>query len=273
MSKLIVTVNSYFHMESLVDKDIYGIILYIEKLSVNSSFYINIDDIEKIDLKGKKLFLCMNKIMHNDDLVVVKETLLKLKDINCKILFYDIGVYNIALELGLVDKLVIFQDHLNTSILSNNFYYDLGIKGSYISSDITKDELLEIKNNSKMEIYFTFYGYVPIFYSRRYLIKNYLKFINGEDYVGKYSIISDTGVEYPISEEEYGTTIYSSKPVNLINYLDDCCCIDYVVMNSNNIEDLEFNLMVDRFINRDKISDCYVGFFNTKTVFKVKNSE
>ena len=72
-----------------------------------------------------------------------------------------------------------------------------------------------------MEIYFTGYGYLPIFYSRRYLVKNYLKFINKEDSIGKYSIVSDMGVEYPISEEEFGTTIYSQEPVNLINYLDE----------------------------------------------------
>ena len=42
MSKLLVTANSFKHLNELLDKDIYGIILYIDKLSVNSSFYIKI---------------------------------------------------------------------------------------------------------------------------------------------------------------------------------------------------------------------------------------
>jgi hypothetical protein len=46
MSKLIVSGNSFNHVDRLVDKDIYGIMLYIDKLSVNSSFYIDVDDIE-----------------------------------------------------------------------------------------------------------------------------------------------------------------------------------------------------------------------------------
>ena len=273
MSKLIVTANSFEHLEQLIDRDIYGIMLHVDKLSVNSSFYIKIDDIDRIDLKDKKIYLCMNKIMHNRDLDIVRDALIRLKERDVKILFYDMAVYNISKELGMVDKLVIYQDHLNASILSNKFYYDLGITGSYVTSDITKDELLEIKNNSKMEIFFTGYGYVPIFYSRRYLIKNYLKFIDKEDMVGKYSIVSDMGIEYPICEEEYGTTIYSEKAVNLINYLSDIEVIDYIVMNSNGINDNEFNLMVDKFINKDSIDDCYIGFFNTKTIFKVKNNE
>lgn len=272
MSKLIVTFNSLEHIDELIKKDIYGVMLYIDKLSVNSSFYIKIDDLSKINFGNKKLFLVINKIMHNDDLELVRESLNKLKDKDVKIFFYDMAVFNIASQLGMVDKLVIYQDHLNASIQSNKFYYDLGIMGSYITSDITGEELLEIKDNSNMELYFTVYGYLPIFYSRRYLITNYLKFISKEDISGEYSIVSDAGVSYPISEEDYGTTIYTDKPVNLINYIDELNNVDYIVMNSNGIDNNEFSLMVDKFINKDKIDECYLGFYNTKTIFRVKGN-
>ena len=272
MSKLIVTVNSFKQLERLIDKDIYGVMLYIDKLSVNSSFYISIDDIKNIDFKDKKIYLVMNKIMHNNEIAMVRYNLFKLKDMDVKVMFYDIGVYNIACELGMVDKLVIYQDHLNASIGSNKFYYDLGITGSYITSDITGEELLEIKNNSKMDIYFMGNGYAPIFFSRRYLVRNYLKFIDKEDMVGKYKIVSDMGSEYPIMEEEYGTTIYSQYVVNLINYLDELDEIDYIIMNGNMIDDNEYELMIDKFINKDKIDDSYLGFYNTKTIFKVKGN-
>lgn len=272
MSKFVVTVNSLKHIDELLVKDIYGVMLYIDKLSVNSTFYISLDELKKIDFKNKKVFLVMNKIMHNSDLDMVRYTLSKIKDMDVKILFYDMSIYNICRELDILDKLVIYQDHLNASIQSNNFYYDLGISGSYVTSDITGSELLEIKNNGKMDIYFTVYGYLPIFYSRRYLVKNYLKFIDREDAVGKYSIVSDMGCEYPICEEEYGTTIYSQEPVNLINYLDELDGIDYLIMNSNGVDNSEFNKMVDKFINREKILDCYAGFYNTKTIFRVKGN-
>ena len=36
--------------------------------------------------------LKINKIMHNDDLDNVRDTLLNLKDIDCKILFYDMSI-------------------------------------------------------------------------------------------------------------------------------------------------------------------------------------
>ena len=268
--KLIVSASSYDQINTLVNKDIYGIIVSVNKLSVNDSFYIDVDEIDKIDFKDKKVFISLNKIMHNSDLEYLRRVINKIKNKDIKIIFYDMAVYNIARAYNILDKLIICQDHLNASVLSNNFYYNIGIKGSYITSDITGNELNEIKNNTKMDIYFMAYGYAPIFYSRRYLITNYLKYIKSNDKSKKYELLSDTGEIYPISEEAYGTTIYSPKPINLINHLDELKNIDYLVLRSNMIDDAEFNRMVDSYIKKDKVKDEYIGFFDKKTIYRVK---
>ena len=268
--KLICSVNSKKHLNSLIKKKIDGVILYIDKLSVNSANYFDISILDEVEFGDKEVFICLNKIMHNNDLAYLREIMNKLKDRNVKILFYDMAVYNIAREYDMVDKLVIYQDHLNVSTLSNNFYYKLGIKTSFIASDITGEEVLEIKKNSKIKVMFLGYGYAPIFYSRRYLIRNYLTYINDNNNYQKYEILSDTGNKYPIREEEYGTTIYTEHPINLINHLNELEDIDYLVMQSNMIPDGEFNKMVDKFIKRGKVKGEYIGFFNTKTIYKVK---
>ena len=268
--KLIASANSMEHLNSLIKKDIDGVILSIDKLSVNDSFYIDVDALDEIEFNGKEIFVSLNKLMHNSDLDYLRKVLFKLKDKNVRILFYDMAVYNIAREYDMVDKLVICQDHLNASVLSNKFYLKRGIKASYITSDITKEELLEIKDKSGMEIFFLGYGYAPIFYSRRYLVSNYLKYINESDKGNNYQIVSDTDVTYPIEEEEFGTTIYTEKPINLINYLEDLKDIDYLVLKSNKIDMDEFNKMVDKFINREHVDNDYIGFFNKKTIYRVK---
>lgn len=273
MSKLICTGNSVSDIEKLLLKDINGIILYIDKLSVNSSFYMDIDDIDKIECGDKELFICMNKLMHNKDIDYLRECLLKVRDKNLHILFYDMAVYNIARELGIEDKLVIYQDHLNASILSNRFYNRLGIKYSFITSDITMEELLLIKRNVDSKIMFLGYGYLPMFYSRRYLISNYLKYIDKFDgEKSKYEIVSDMGKKYTIAEEDNGTTIYTDREINLINYMEQLDEIDYIVMNSNNIDSDEYLRMVDKFIKREKMDDCYLGFLDKKTIYKVKGA-
>ena len=268
--KLIVSPSSYEQINTLVNKDIYGILLSIDKFSVNDSFYVDVEDIDKIDFKNKKVFISLNKMMHNSDLEYLSDVINKIKNKDIKIIFYDMAVYNIAREYNILDKLIISQDHLNASNLSNNFYYNIGIKGSLITSDITGNELNEIKDNTKMDIYFMAYGYAPIFYSRRYLITNYLKYINCKDKYKKYEILSDNNVVYPIVEEEYGTTIYTPKPINLINHLDELTNIDYLVLKNNMINDDEFNKMVDKYLKNEKIDDEYIGFFDKKTIYKVK---
>ncbi len=268
--KIITSANSYEHLQELLKKDIDGVILSLDKLSVNDSFYIDVDLINEIDFKGKEVFVSLNKLMHNSDLEYLRRVMHKLKNSNVRILFYDMAVYNIAKEYDMLDKLIIAQDHLNASVLSNNFYLKRGIKASYITSDITKDELLEIKAKSGMEICFLAYGYAPIFYSRRYLITNYLKYIDSENDGVEYKLISDDGDSYPVDEEDFGTTIYTKEPINLINYLDDLRDIDYLVLKSNKTSDQEFNQMVDKYIKREKIDDAYIGFFNTKTIYRVK---
>ena len=267
--KLVVSVNSIEHLNTLIEKNIDGIMLSIDKLSVNDSFYIDVDMLDKIDFKDKKVFISLNKLMHNSDLDYLRSVMRKLKDKNVRIMFYDMAVYMIAKEYNMTNKLIIMQDHLNASILSNKFYLDKGIKASYITSDITKDELLDIKKKSGMELFFLGYGYAPIFYSRRYLVTNYLKYID-EKKGNEYKIISDMGNVYPIKEEEYGTTIYTEKPINLLNYVDEISDIDYLVLKSNMIDDSVFNDMVDKYIRHENIDDDYIGFFNTKTIYKVK---
>ena len=245
--KIIVSGNSVEHLKKLIKKNIDGVIVSIDKLAVNGSFYMDVDMLDEIDFMGKEVFVSLNKLMHNKDLQLLRGVMEKLKDRDVKILFYDMAVYQIAQNLGMVSKLVIYQEHLNASIGSHIFYNNLGITGSFVTNDITYQELMEIKEHTKMELMFLGYGYAPIFYSRRYLISN-----------------------YPISEEEFGTTIYTEEVINLINYLDKLDNIDYIVMNSLMIDDNDFLKMVDRFLNREKLSNCYLGFFDKKTIYKVK---
>jgi len=270
MSKLIVSVNSFEQLRNINKKNVAGVILYLDKLSVNSNFYMTIDEIIDTNFNNLEVFVCLNKILHNSDLELVRICLNKLKDTNYMILFYDMAIYNIAREIGIVDKLIIYQDHLNLSSRSNNFYYNLGIMGSYISSDITGLELLNIRKKYQGKIMFTVYGYLPIFYSRRYLITNYLKYIGRNIDNKKYTIKGDNGEEFPICEEEYGTTIYSSKVVNLINKLDELKDIDYFVLNGNMIDYNIYDDMIDKFINKETMDNCYLGFYNTKTIYRVK---
>ena len=97
MSKLIVSANSKKHLMELLKKDIDGVILSITNLSVNDSYYVDVDFLDTVNFGNKEVFVSLNKLMHNDDLEQLRIVMNKLKSKNVKILFYDMAVYNIVL--------------------------------------------------------------------------------------------------------------------------------------------------------------------------------
>lgn len=272
MKKILVQPNSLENLSDILKTNIDGIILPLENLSVNSSIYFSIEDIKSIlNLTSKEVCISINKIMHNEDLELLEQSLISLNKMNVKkIFFYDLSVMNIVKRLGIKKDLVIFQDHLNASLYSNNFYQKRGITHAVITNDITKAEINEIsKYNSLMLIC---YGYLPIFYSRRYLITNYLKYINQEKQSSIY-YINNNGDKYPIVEEKYGTTIYTKEPINLINEIDTIN-VDYIILNANLTAREDFRSILTTYLtNTPDNKEYYQGFINKKTVYKVADYE
>lgn len=269
MSKLLVKVDKRENIDEVLKLDIGGIILSYDDLAVASNFYVNMDDIKEIRKKTDKIIVVsLNKMMHNKDLAKLEEVLIELDRIKVDmVLFYDVAIMEIKKKLGLDIPLIISQEHLNTSINSNEFYFNQGVEGSLISSDITKEELLEIRKKTDKIIMFTGYGYLPIFYSRRYLITNYFAYIKKEKQGDCYFIRNNDDF-YPITQDEYGTIIYTKEPVNLVNELDDLDDIDYIVIDGFKASDLVD--VIKNFIKKKKMNGLYQGFFHTKSIYKVK---
>lgn len=272
MKKILVFPNSLENLGDILKTNIDGIILPLEDLSVNSNIYFSLDDIKSvINITTKEVCVSINKIMHNEDLSILEDALISLNKMNIsKIFFYDLSIMNIVKRLNIKKKLVIFQDHLNASTYSNNFYKRRNIAYSVITNDITKDEINEIsKHNSLMLIS---YGYLPIFYSRRYLITNYLKYIT-KDKRNNIYYIKHNSDKYPIVEEKYGTTIYTKEPINLINDINNIN-VDYIILNANFINNQEFLKVLNQYINNiTDNKEYYKGFINKKTVYKVADYE
>lgn len=272
MKKILVQPNSLENLGDILKRKVDGIILPLEHLSVNSSIYFTLEDIKSIiNLTSKEVCVSINKIMHNEDLDLLEQSLVALNKMNIsKILFYDLSVMNIIKRLGIKKELVIFQDHLNASIYSNDFYRKRGISAVLITNDITKQEINEISKHNTVML--TCYGYLPIFYSRRYLITNYLKYIQQEKNSNLYYIKNKEDL-YPITEEEYGTTIYTKEPINLINDLNDLE-IDYIILNANLTRREDFISILNQYlIQKPDNQDHYRGFIDKKTVYKVADYE
>ena len=272
MKKILVMPSSLENLGMVLKSDVDGVILSIEHLAVNSNVYFSLSDIKSIiDLTSKEVCVCINKIMHNEDLELLESTLVSLNKMNVsKILFYDMSVMSIVKRLGIRKELVVFQDHLNASLYSNNFYKNRGVSYSIITNDITIEEVNEIGKSNKLML--IGYGYLPMFYSRRYLVSNYLDYLKREK-VGNNYYIKNKDDRYPIVEEEYGTTIYTKEPINLMNEIDRIN-VDYVILNANFTSDREFKTIMKCFIDGKKDNmEHYTGLMSKKTVYRVEDYE
>ena len=264
-----------FRLKDKVD----GFILPIKDLSINYNYYI--EDLDIInELKGKDIFISLNKNMHNKDLSKLKDTLLKLENYDIKgIIYYDISVVNYKKELGLKNDIVWNQEHMVTNYSTINYWYNEGSKYAYLSSEITKNEILDIKKNTKAKLMMNIFGYVPIFTSKRNLVSNYLDTFDKEK-VSKIYYMYKEGIKYPIIEEGKGTTAFSGHILNGIKEYYDLD-LDYYVINSFMINDIEKVLDIISQINKDNLEKCYLelnkiigntddGFLHKETIYKVK---
>lgn len=271
MKKILVMPNST-NLELILSSNVDGIILPLKGLSVESEVYFTLTDIKKIINRTKKeICVCINKIIHESDLKNLELSLITLNKLNItKIFFYDVSVLKMCKDLHINKELVVYQEHLNASSLTNKFYLTKGVSYSLITNDITKEEINKISES--MPLMMMCYGYLPIFYSRRYLVSNYLTYINKEKTSDIYYIKHNEDF-YPIKEEEYGTCIYTKEPINLINQIDEINA-DYIILNSFLISNDEFIKVLDSYIMQRKDNfNHYLGFLEEKTTYKVKKDE
>ena len=252
-----------------------------------------LEEIKKLSNK-KDIFFSINKNIFNSEIEELKSILLVLESTKIKgILFYDLGLLNIVIDNKINIPLVWHQTHMVTNYNTCNFYYDKGVEYGYLANEITLEEMIEIKNKTKMKLLVECFGYPIMSHSRRSLITNYFKSIN-ETKEDRDYILSDNENSYITKESNNGTSILFGKVINGTRPLFDLITNDFSfgVLDMQNIEidtGLEvldkFNYIKD---NIDTISDkekediiTYMNnligdstnFFYKKTIYKVKKGD
>lgn len=259
---------------------------FIFGLKGYSSGYNNsltLEEIKKIKSDSYELFIAINKNIFNSELEELERIMKELDEIKINgILFYDMAVLNIKKRNNLSLDLVWNQTHMVTNYNTCNYYYSHEVKYGVLASEITLDEINEIKEKTDMKLFLNVLGYQIMSYTRRKLLGNYYKSIGKEKAKDKY-IITNNNEEYILNEEENGNAIYYGKPLNgsiIIPKLD----LDYIILNEDNFEHDKFIKITDLFNKLleskdekyikeiDDLIGDYRGFFFTKTIYKVKKN-
>lgn len=265
-----------------------GVIVGLDKLCINMPYNFNYDEIKEIikicNDNNKEIFISLNKNMHNKDLEYLKNILIDLDKYNINgIIYYDIALVNYKEELKLNNSLVWGQEHLTTNYLTSDYWYSFGALYTYLSSEITLDEVNEISKSCKAKTMVTMFGYLPMFVSRRHLVKNYLDTFNIKDN-SRINYITKEGKQYQIIDSSDGTVAYSA---NVLNGIEEVLKLktDYIVLNSFGINDDSFKEVVRMFkeVNKSNVKEYKeridsmfstdFGFLYNETIYKVKKND
>ena len=281
--KLLTLPSSIDEINRTKDK-VDGFIIGIKDMCVNTNFCV--DNLSILNsLTDKDIFISMNKNMHNSDLSHVEELLLELNNYPIKgVLFYDIGVLNIYNRLNLNYELVWSQEHLTTNYNTINYWNSKGAKYVMLSNDITFEEIKDIEENSKSKLIVQLFGYLPMFVSKRHIVRNYLNQFDLHDN-SSVNYMEKEGNTYPIIDDNVGTHVYSAHILNGVGYTNKTNC-EYILLNSFNIDIDDFIKVIEMFKNVNEsnskeyeerinsmFSNTNLGFLDTKTIYRVKKNE
>ncbi|MDD3453779.1 MAG: U32 family peptidase [Bacilli bacterium] len=260
------------------------ILIGLKDFAIGFDDYFDLTEIEELIKSNKEIFVSLNKNIHNNEIDDLKKILIKLNKLNIKgIFYYDISIVNIRKELNLNIDLVWSQEHLTTNYATINFWQSFDVKYTYLSPDITKDEIIEIRKNTTSKLIVPIFGYLPMFVSERNIVKNYLNNFKLKD-ESKIFSLQKQNKKYFITDENHGTTVYANNILNGYN--------EYIEFKKNNIEYVtlnQFYIDVDIFIEilhiyksneineEQKINELLNNnvskhFLHTETIYKVKNN-
>ena len=276
--KLLGVIRDDNYLEYL-DTGIDGVILPLENFSVDYFKYYSIFDIREYRKNTDKLlFVVINKMIFNSELEDLLKILKELENIKVDgVFFYDLAVFSLVKEHNLNLNLIYNGTFMVTNSDTINLYYDLGVKGVYLSNEITKDEVLNIRHNTKSDLFILLLGNPVVAMSRRSLLTSY--FLNKNKSKSNLITIKEpkSGQEFLVKEDSNGTTFFYNKRLNLSNVYKELkdSGINYGIIEQGDYDSNQYKELINAFVNFnkkkiDELAGHNRGFLYRETIYKVK---
>jgi putative protease len=231
--ELLVTPTCVDDILPLADAGADAFIIGEQRYGLRLAGEFNRDEVKKaIELahgRGKKMYVAMNAIFHNEKVNELADYVAFLNKVRTDaIVFGDPAVLMTIREVAPDMKL-----HWNTETTATNWYTcnywgRKGAKRAVLAREISMDAVIEIKNHAEVEIEVQIHGMSCMFQSKRTLLGNYF------EYQGKPLLVEksknnksfflhdkERGNKYPIFEDENGTHIMSPNDICMIDELQD----------------------------------------------------
>ncbi len=196
-------------------------------------------DMEEIDKAcrfvhehGKKIFVTVNIIAHNEDLMDLPEYLLALEKSGVDaIIVSDPGILLIAQEV-VPDMEIHLSTQANcTNFMAANFWHNQGVKRIVLARELSLVEIRELRENTpqSLDLEGFVHGAMCVSYSGRCILSNVM---TGRDANKgecahpcryKYHLVEEKRPNeyYPIEEDDRGTYVFNSKDMSMIRHVPE----------------------------------------------------
>lgn len=178
---------------------------------------------------GKKVYVAMNALFHNDKISELDDYIAFLQRAGADaIVFGDPAVMMAAREVAPEMSL-----HWNTETTATNWYTcnywgRKGAKRAVLARELSMDTIVEMKENAEVEIEVQVHGMTCMFQSKRSLLGNYFEYRgkameieNRKEQRNMFLHDEERHNKYPIYEDENGTHIMSPNDMCIVDELGE----------------------------------------------------
>ena len=124
---------------------------------------------------GKKVYVTVNILFHNEDLEGLTEYLTTLSDIGVDaFIVSDLAVIKRIRELNLKPEIHISTQESNVNKLAVKFWESVGATRVVLARECSKIDIIDIKNNTNAELEVFIHGAMCTSYSGRCVLSNYV---------------------------------------------------------------------------------------------------
>ena len=166
--------------------------------------------------RGKKVYVTVNMIFHNEDLDGLDEYLKALDEIGIdSYIVSDFAVIEAIKRLKIKTKFYISTQKSITNLESVKFYKSLGAYRVVLARETSREDIKFIKENIDTELEVFIHGAMCTSYSGRCVMSNYVTLRDsnrgGCSQVCRFTFDNNTPYDYA----------FSSKDLNMIDYISD----------------------------------------------------
>ncbi len=191
-----------------------------------------VEAVEYCHSRDKKIYITMNIIPHNDDMIGIEEYVSYLEEIGVDaVIAADVGMVSVIRRITKTLPVHLSTQASVTNYETVNFWYDYGLRRVILARELSLEEIKEIKKNvpEDMELEVFVHGAMCISYSGRCLLSNYM--VGRDANLGdcahacrwKYSLVEEKrpGEYFPIEDGQDGSFILNSKDLCLLAGIDN----------------------------------------------------